>query len=194
MYTVETKVGGLWKGCLDENDPHSDNRIQETVEPENLDNGVAELVTSVGIIGPEIAIDVGKPTWRIIKWDGSNRSWEEFDAESDEGCPSKFLIMCLSSIQNALQQDDDALVTLDDRPFFAHSWGFEFWSCYNSGNDVVDVDGSDSKFEKIAWITATAADTISMKEKEGVSFNSPFLLYIVPSQDKANQVKDLAPI
>lgn len=183
MYTVESNVGGLW------NDPHSDNRKQDAVEPENLDTGVAELVTSVGIIGPEIAVDVGKPTWRIVKWDGSNRSWEELDAESDEGCPSKFLIMCLNSIQEALQRDEGKLVTLDhDRPFFAHSWGFEFWSCYNSGNDVLEIDESDSKFEKIAWITSTAADTISMKEKEGASFDSPFLLYIVPSQDKAQKV------
>lgn len=189
MNTVETKVGGLWKGCHNGNAARSGNQKQDIMESENWENGMAELVRSVGIVGPEIAIDLGKPTWRIVKWDGSSRSWEELDAESDEGCPSKFLIMCLNSIQNALQQDE-AFSAGDGRPYFANSWGFEFWSCYNNGNDVLDTDGADSKIEKIAWITSTATDSISMNEKDGVSLDCPFLVYLVPSQLKACKVVD----
>ncbi|XP_057798824.1 uncharacterized protein LOC131014755 [Salvia miltiorrhiza] len=186
MNTVETKVGSLWKGCHNDNAVRSGSRKKESMEPENLENGMAELVRSVGIIGQEIAIDVGKPTWRIIRWDDSNHSWEELDADSDDGCPSKFLIQCLNSIQNALELSPE-----EGRPFFTNSWGYEFWSCYNNGNDVLDTDGVYSKIEKIAWITSTATDSISMKEKEGVSLNCPFLLYLVPSQDIACKVLEV---
>lgn len=187
MNSAETRVGSLWKGPLNDNDVCSDIQEQEVMKPENVENRMSALVTSIGFMGPEIAINVGKPTCRIIKWDGPNHSWKEHDAESNTGCPSKFLIMCLNSVQNALQQNDD-FSTEGDRPFFAYSWGFEFWSCYTKGTDVLEMNGDDSTIEKIAWITSTAADTISMKEKEGLSFNGPFLLYLVPSQDKACKV------
>ncbi|KAH6838285.1 hypothetical protein C2S53_019139 [Perilla frutescens var. hirtella] len=184
MNTMEIEFGNSWNGRAKNTDVHKSNRKREIVESES----VAALVTSVGIMGPEIAIDVGKPTFRIIKWDGSNHSCDE-DGDKDVGCPSKFLIMCLNSIQNDMQQDD--AFTKDNRPFFANSWGFEFWSCYTNGRDVLDMDVTNSKIEKIAWITASAADTISMKEKEGVSFNDPFLLYLVPSQDKAYKARQV---
>ncbi|KAL8551701.1 hypothetical protein ACS0TY_000684 [Phlomoides rotata] len=146
-----------------------------------------ELVSSIGIMGPEIAINLGKPTSRFIKWDASVCSWEEHEAESEGDCPSDTLVLCLNSIEDALQQNDD-FITERNRPFYANPWGFEFWSYYVSGKDVLEVDVSDSKIEKIAWITATAADTISTMEDEGVSFNGPFLLYLVPSLDKVHEV------
>ncbi|KAL3649665.1 hypothetical protein CASFOL_006068 [Castilleja foliolosa] len=142
------------------------------------------LVKSISLMGPEIAINVKKLMWQFIKWDGSNDSWEEHVPERNTGCPSKFLIMCLNTIQDALQQNGADW----DRPLFANDWGLEFWNCYVNGNDVLDNNGADSTIEKIAWVTSTAADTISMKEKEGRSFDGPFLLYLVQSQDRSYKV------
>lgn len=185
---MNKKVGRLTQWSLD-NDAWSCSHIeeQEDINAENLENGKLKMVTSISFMGLEIAINVGKPTCRIIKRDASNNSWKEHDCESNMGCPSKNLIMCLNIIQNALQQDE-ASPTVGDRPLFANEWGIEFWNCYSNGKDVFETNGDDSTIEKIAWMTSTAADTISMKEKEGLSFNGPFLLYLVPSQEKANKV------
>ncbi|KAL8540755.1 hypothetical protein ACS0TY_002105 [Phlomoides rotata] len=109
-----------------------------------------------------------------------------------KGIARRILWCCASnfnSIEDALQKIDD-FITERNRPFYANPWGIEFWSYYVSGKDVLEGDVSDSKIEKIAWITTTAADTISTKEDEGVSFNGHFLLYLVPSLDKVHGVGD----
>ncbi|KAL8553721.1 hypothetical protein ACS0TY_002132 [Phlomoides rotata] len=85
-----------------------------------------------------------------------------------KGIARRILWCCASnfnSIEDALQQNDD-FITERNRPFYANPWGIEFWSYYVSGKDVLEGDVSDSKIEKIAWITTTAADTISTKEDE----------------------------
>lgn len=146
------------------------------------------LVSSISFIGPEVATNLGKPTHQIIKQDGSNHSWKELVSDHIVGSPSKFLIMCLNTIQKALH-DGATLNGERDKPLFADAWGLEFWNCYCTGKDVLEASGADSKMEQIAWIASTAADIISMKEKEGISFTGPFLLYLVPSQDKASEVR-----
>ncbi|KAI3809244.1 hypothetical protein L1987_25214 [Smallanthus sonchifolius] len=103
----------------------------------------------------------------------------------DEGCPSKFLISCLKTIQDTMH-DNEAFER--GRPLFFDSWGFEFWRCYSSGRHVLETSGCATK-EQIAWIVSTAVDTITKKEKEGESFTGPYLLFIVPSQEKATQVR-----
>lgn len=164
------------------------------MELDNVENGMPEFGKSVGcIMGQVVAIDVGKPTCRVLKWDGSNRSWEEDDEEWEDGCPSKFLIMCLNYIQNALEVEDGGS-TDHDKPFYASHWGFEFWSGYSNGNDVLDMEGGGSKIEKIAWIASTAADTIATKEKDDVPFDDPFLLYLVPSKDAATEVREVCKV
>ncbi|KAG6410077.1 hypothetical protein SASPL_128125 [Salvia splendens] len=198
--TVGTKEGSLWKGGLS-----SGSGKHETVDPENRENGLKELIRwSLGIVRPEVSVDLGKPTWRVIKCDSSNNSLEEHDADKGKGCPSKFLTTCLNSVQEALYQDEP-YNSEDDMPYFTDSWGFDFWSCYNKGIDVLDKDGADSKTRKIAWIASTAADSISMKEEEEEeeagaeagaeeddgSSDSPFLLYLVPSQEKASKVLEV---
>ncbi|CAA0814410.1 P-loop containing nucleoside triphosphate hydrolases superfamily protein [Striga hermonthica] len=153
-----------------------------------VDNGIVALVKSVGsLMGPEIAINVKMETWQLVKWDGSSGTWKEHDQEINTWCPSKFLIMCLNTIQNGVQVE---------MPLFASSWGLEFWNSYANGSDLVDVDddandGGCKRVEKIAWVLSAAADKISMKEKEGVSFDGPFLLYIVPSQEKTYEVSQI---
>ncbi|KAK6144694.1 hypothetical protein DH2020_021514 [Rehmannia glutinosa] len=132
----------------------SSHKLKKVKESENVENGKPALVSSISFMGSEIAINLGKPTCQVVKWDKSNNSWKELGSENNTECPSKFLIMCLNSIQNAMQ----------------------------NGGDLN---------KQIAWMASTAADTISMKEKEGLSFSGPFLLYLVPSQDKASKVRQV---
>ncbi|KAI3470565.1 hypothetical protein Pfo_027228 [Paulownia fortunei] len=180
----------LKRESLDGNDAHEDLQEDKATESENVENGKPPLVLSISFMGPEIAINLGKPTCQIVKWDGSNQSWIELGSENNTESPSKFLIMCLNSIQNALQ-NGGALNSEGDKPLFANAWGLEFWNCYCTGKDVLETNGADSTKEQIAWMASTAADIISMKEKEGLSFSGPFLLYLVPSQDKASKVRQV---
>ncbi|KAG2672329.1 hypothetical protein I3760_13G035300 [Carya illinoinensis] len=104
--------------------------------------------------------------------------------------PSKFLIMCLNSIENALRHDG-TFISKEDQPLFVNSWGIEFWKCYSAGKDILETSGASSTVEQIAWMISIAADTIARKEKEGLSFASPFLLFLVPSQEKAAKVRSV---
>lgn len=99
-------------------------------------------------------------------------------------CPSKFLILCLNAIENAMHHDG----VDQDNPLFVNSWGIEFWKCYSSGKDILETSESSSTIEQIAWIVSTAADSIARKEKEGFSLTGPFLLFLVSSQEKAAKV------
>ncbi|XP_043707292.1 DEAD-box ATP-dependent RNA helicase 20 isoform X2 [Telopea speciosissima] len=105
-------------------------------------------------------------------------------------CPSKFLIMCLNAIQNALPHDG-TLNGNKDTPLLVNTWGFEFWKCSSAGLDILETTGACSTTDQIAWMASTAADTIARKEKEGLSVASPFLLFLVPSQEKAIKVRSV---
>lgn len=108
----------------------------------------------------------------------------------DSGCPSKFLLMCLSSIQDSLLGDGE-LSKEQGEPLFANSWGVKFWYSYSLGHDVLEKSRTSASVEQIAWMASSAADSISRMEKEGVSFRSPFLLFLVPSQEKAVKVRSV---
>lgn len=110
--------------------------------------------------------------------------------EDSESCisPSKFIILCLNAIENALHHDS---INRNGKPLFADTWGIEFWKCYSSGKDILDTSGLSSTDEQIAWVVSSAADSIARKEKEGLSFSSPYLLYLVPTQEKATQVRSM---
>ncbi|KAJ4971095.1 hypothetical protein NE237_004194 [Protea cynaroides] len=105
-------------------------------------------------------------------------------------CPSKFLILCLNAIQNALLHDG-TFNSNKDRPLLINTWGFEFWKCSSLGLDILETTGACSTTEQIAWMASNAADTIARKEKEGLSVVNPFLLFIVPSQEKATKVRSV---
>lgn len=105
----------------------------------------------------------------------------------NSGCPSKFLCSCLNSIRDSLLCDG-MLSKEQDKPLFVDSWGVEFWKSYSVGMDILENSGSSPSVQQMAWIASTAADSMSQKEKDGISFTSPFLLYLVPSQEKANTV------
>ncbi|VFQ96482.1 unnamed protein product [Cuscuta campestris] len=109
--------------------------------------------------------------------------------DKNEDCPSKFLMSCLNTIQNAVLHDG-ALNNEAGNPFVGSSWGTKFWNCFTSGKDIMDTNQSHSCVEQIAWIASTAADSISKKQK-GLSLRNPFLLYLVPSQEKAVKVRQI---
>ncbi|OIW07772.1 hypothetical protein TanjilG_03559 [Lupinus angustifolius] len=102
--------------------------------------------------------------------------------------PSKFVFWCLSSIENALREGD-AYTDGEGNSLFANSWGLEFSKCYATGKDVMETSGNSATNEQIAWVISGAADTFVGKELQGVSFSSPFLIFLVPSQEKATQVR-----
>ncbi|KAK4403988.1 hypothetical protein Sango_0767400 [Sesamum angolense] len=187
---VDKSGRGLKKESFKDNDVDEDLRGHKVMESVNVEKGKLALVSSISFMGPEIAFNLGKPTCQIIKRDGSKHSWKEFGSENNTECPSKFLIMCLNSIQNALESGG-ALSSEGEKPLFANAWGLEFWNCYCTGKDVLETTGAGATVEQIAWMASTAADTISMKEKEGLSLSGPFLLYLVPSQEKASKVRQV---
>lgn len=102
--------------------------------------------------------------------------------------PSKFVFWCLSSIENALRHGD-AYTDGEGNSLFSNSWGLEFSKCYATGKDVMETGGNSATDEQIAWMVSAAADTFVSKEQQGLSFASPFLLFLVPSQEKATQVR-----
>ncbi|KAK4790507.1 hypothetical protein SAY86_017811 [Trapa natans] len=108
----------------------------------------------------------------------------------ESGCPSKFLILCLKTIQDSLGQADSENVEMVS-PFFANAWGLEFWKTYATGTNILEITPSCSSAERIAWIASVAADSIVGREKEGFSFSGPFLLYLVPEREKACEVRNI---
>ncbi|XP_019181802.1 PREDICTED: uncharacterized protein LOC109176860 [Ipomoea nil] len=110
--------------------------------------------------------------------------------ENYQGCPSKFLLMCLNMIQSDLEHDE-AMINDRGTPFFALPWGFEFWKHYSNGKNILDTSHAHSTVEQIAWIASTASDTITRREEEGFSTANPFLLYLVPSQHEAIKVRQV---
>ncbi|KAI3721825.1 hypothetical protein L2E82_32844 [Cichorium intybus] len=118
---------------------------------------------------------------------GKDQEQKKARVSKDEGCPSKFLISCLKTIQDMMHHNE---AFEPGKPLFFDSWGFDFWRCYSSGKHVLETSGS-CTMEQIAWIASSAVDTITHKEKEGVSLTNPYLLFLVPSQQKATQVRSV---
>ncbi|KAJ4882006.1 P-loop containing nucleoside triphosphate hydrolases superfamily protein [Raphanus sativus] len=100
--------------------------------------------------------------------------------------PRKLVMLCLTEIESSFHNLE--------KPLFTSTWGNEFWKSFHSGKDVVETSVTSSSLEQIAWIVSTATDAISMREKYEESLplsSSLFLLYLVPSQSKASQVRSV---
>ncbi|KAG2313842.1 hypothetical protein Bca52824_016964 [Brassica carinata] len=98
--------------------------------------------------------------------------------------PPESVMLCLSDIESSFHDLD--------KPLFTSTWGLEFWKSFHSGKDVVDTSGTSSTLEQIAWIVSTATEALSTRDNEDNQLNnSPFLLYLVPSQSKASQVRSV---
>ncbi|XP_047311345.1 probable ATP-dependent RNA helicase ddx5 [Impatiens glandulifera] len=131
---------------------------------------------------------------KVKNGEADNTSITSEDSEQehavDNNCPSKFVSMCLNSIHDSLRHGTSLSIE-EDKPLFVDIWGIEFWKCYSVGNDILETSGSSSSIEQIAWIASTAADSISGKEKEGFSLDNPYVLFLVPSQEKAVEVRSV---
>ena len=114
---------------------------------------------------------------------GSHSPHGPKDAPVDR--PSKFLVVCLNAIRDAVAPEDGG-----GSIHGAGDWGVELWRCCcaPAPTDVLDTSGSCATLEQTAWLVSTACDIVARKERLGMVVSCPFLLYIVPSQEKAAQV------
>jgi hypothetical protein len=104
----------------------------------------------------------------------------------EQSCPSKFLIVCLNAIKDAWREEGE----LEQRDI--SSWGLDLWRCCSSGlSNVLDTSGPCASREQIAWLVSGISDIMARKEKQGILVSSPYLLYIVPTQEKAVQVRSI---
>ncbi|XP_062202339.1 DEAD-box ATP-dependent RNA helicase 52B-like [Phragmites australis] len=117
----------------------------------------------------------------------------ELEMEREDGrveCdrPSKFLVVCLNAIRDAVAPEDGA-----GRIHGAGDWGVELWRCCSAAApcDVLDTSGACATLEQTAWLVSTACDIVARKERLGMFVSCPFLLYLVPSQEKAVQVRSI---
>ncbi|KAJ0973465.1 hypothetical protein J5N97_021424 [Dioscorea zingiberensis] len=115
---------------------------------------------------------------------------EKKASESDQAV-SKFLILCLNAIQEAWAEEGSFDPNVD-APLLSGTWGFHLWKrCSAARSDFVDINGVCANREQIAWLVSIASDSFATKEKQGLAVPSPFLLYLVASQEKALQVRSV---
>ncbi|KAJ7974955.1 ATP-dependent RNA helicase [Quillaja saponaria] len=171
------------KGDIGTNNVQSNHSVQSN-EVIDLKDGRKKSVTAKSILDPESANS------QVIKKGSGSHPFQQGQHFENSDCPSKFLILCLNSIENALRHDG-VFCGGADTSLFVNTWGVEFWKCYSIRKNVLDTTGNCSSIEKIAWMVSCAADTIARKEKEGLSFPSPFLLFLVTSQEKTAKVRSV---
>ncbi|XP_050282041.1 DEAD-box ATP-dependent RNA helicase 5 [Quercus robur] len=174
------------KGVALGNEKQPSNLENENVKVVDFMDDEEGLVISVNDMGQKCLVDPEEKV-QVIEKEG-NHGQDRWAFENST--PSKFLFMCLNSIENALRHDG-TYISEEEKPLFVNDWGVEFWKCYSAGKDILETSGACSSIEQIAWIVSIAADTIARKEKEGQSFASPFLLFLVPSQEKAAKVRSI---
>ncbi|GJM88011.1 hypothetical protein PR202_ga04026 [Eleusine coracana subsp. coracana] len=113
---------------------------------------------------------------------------EEEEGPADYDRPSKFLVVCLNAIRDAVAPGDGGVGIHG-----AGDWGVELWrSCSAAApRDVLDTSGACATLEQTAWLVSTACDIFARKERLGMVVSCPFLLYLVPTQEKATQVRSI---
>ncbi|RCV21838.1 hypothetical protein SETIT_4G170200v2 [Setaria italica] len=103
--------------------------------------------------------------------------------------PSKFLVVCLNAIRDEVAPEDGGGSSI----YGGGDWGVELWrSCSSPApSDVLDTSGACATMEQTAWLISAACDIVARKERLGMVVSCPFLLYLVPSQEKAAQVRSI---
>ncbi|KAG6522278.1 uncharacterized protein LOC122052736 [Zingiber officinale] len=117
---------------------------------------------------------------------GGSNAWD-----SNYGSLSKFLILCLNAIQDAWKEQEEGCSGSSDGSLLAFDWGVEFWKRCSSGSHIIESSGACACKKKLAWLVSTASDIITRKEKQGNVIASPFLLFLVPTKEKAMQVRSI---
>jgi hypothetical protein len=102
--------------------------------------------------------------------------------------PSKFLVVCLNAIRDAVAPEEGG-----GSIHGAGDWGVELWRCCSAQapSDVLDASGACATVTQTAWLVSTACDIVARKERHGMVVSCPFLLYLASSQDKATQVRTI---
>ncbi|XP_039775891.1 probable ATP-dependent RNA helicase ddx5 [Panicum virgatum] len=125
-----------------------------------------------------------------------SKGMRERATEAEEGGvdfdrPSKFLVVCLNAIRDAAAPEDGG--GGGGSIHGAGDWGVELWRCCSdpAPSDVLDTSDASATPEQTAWLVSTACDIVARKERLGMVVSCPFLLYIVPSQEKAAQVRSI---
>ncbi|ONI21802.1 hypothetical protein PRUPE_2G090100 [Prunus persica] len=165
-----------------------DNPGQEKETVTSLKDKLKKSLTSINSTAQKSQIDPGRKKTQL---NGNGGVYGHHGQVSENlDCPSKYLIQCLNSIENSLRCDG-TYNNEEDKPLFVSTWGVEFWKCYSARKDILETSGTSSTIEQIAWMVSSAADSISRKDEEDLSVTSPFLLFLVPSQVKATQVRSV---
>ncbi|XP_052198217.1 uncharacterized protein LOC127805497 [Diospyros lotus] len=186
---VERRVAFSGNGVASRIETKSEQRENRVIKLKNLDNEHRVSLPSIDNMELKNVLKPEKVRIQLRQTGGDCAKDEQALNLSD--CPTKYLILCLNAIQDA-SRHDGFFITEEDKPLFADSWGIEFWKFfYSAGNNIMEISGICSTIEQIAWIAATAADSIARKEKEGLSVITPFLLFLVPSQEKAIKVRSV---
>ncbi|XP_050212218.1 ATP-dependent RNA helicase DBP3 [Mercurialis annua] len=176
------KKGLVNKDTINRENGEINNTKQKSKKPVNLRTQMKSSVTSSGVLGQNEATDLENKKVHLNR-KGCNQKKQ---ASEYSDCPSKFFVLCLNAIEKSLRQD--ITYSNDEKPLFVNPWGVEFLKFFSMGKDILETSGT-CTFEQVAWIISIAADAIARKEKEGLSFSSPFLLFLVPSQEKAAKVR-----
>lgn len=165
-----------------------DNPGQEKETVTSLKDKLKKSLTSINSTAQKSQIDPGRKKTQL---NGNGGVYGHHGQVSENlDCPSKYLIQCLNAIENSLRCDG-TYNNEEDKPLFVSTWGVEFWKCYSARKDILETSGTSSTIEQIAWMVSSAADSISGKDEEDLSVTSPFLLFLVPSQEKATQVRSV---
>ena len=177
----EEKVPLGGKGAARRKSALSGNKKSNNLQTKN------ESVTVNNNLGLKCGINTERKNIEVTEMAGICGGAQQHDCELSE-FPSKFVFLCLNSIENALRHGD-AYSDGEGNALFVDLWGLEFLKCYSTGKDLIETSGTSATTAQIAWMVSGAADTFVRKEKQGLSFGSPFLLFLVPSQERAVQVR-----
>ncbi|KAI3834414.1 hypothetical protein MKX03_032525 [Papaver bracteatum] len=99
----------------------------------------------------------------------------------------KTVLECLNAIQEAFVKDG-TISGNKAKPVMVNTWGMKFWKSCSEGSDVLETSGGSSTVEQIAWIVSTAGAMFTKKVKGNAN---PFLLFLVPSKEKAIKVRSV---
>lgn len=127
------------------------------------------------------------------KMDAKSEQSEDIQPQDNgivNSCPSKFFCICLKAIQNAWIKESIFDVSVDE-PLLSSRECFDFWKSYASGSDIWDKSGDLARNDQIAWVVSTASDDFTVKQKDEIVSQTPFLLYLVDCQERAAKVNNL---
>ncbi|XP_058087440.1 ATP-dependent RNA helicase DBP3 [Magnolia sinica] len=189
QFDVALRGNGPQKAILGEDLEEADQQDLKKLEVENWEDKQSKLLSCFSKKYQTTTAKAGEPKVPQLGEFGVAHAQRRLRGSITD-CHSKFLILCLNAIEKAWMHDG----TFDgdvDRPLMDNAWGAEFWEHCSVGSDILETTRACSSREQTAWLVSAASDIITRKEKEGLLVDSPFLLLLVPSQEKAIKVRSV---